>query len=314
VNRLPFAMPGRFWRGNLHTHSTRSDGRLSPSETAAWYRDNGYDFVALTDHFVRRYRYPITDTTPFRTGAFTTLIGAEMHGPRTQVGNLWHLVAAGLPLDFAPPVPGETGPQLAARAAAGGAFVIVAHPAYYGLTVSDVESVGAAHALEIYNGASALAYEMGDSGHILDVLISRGRRIDACATDDAHFEHPEYPDYPDHGLGWVNVRAQENDPVALVEALRAGHFYASEGPELLDVSIEQDEVVVSSSPVMKVIVSGGAERYECRYGDGLTQTRVPLTSFHNGGFEVDPVRGRYIRITVVDARRRRAWTNPIWLG
>lgn len=239
------------------------------------------------------------------------MIGAELHAPRTEVGNLWHIIAAGLPVDFAPSAPGETAPQLAARAAAAGAFVIVAHPAYYGLTVADVETMEAAHALEIYNGASELAYEMGDSGHILDVLIARGRRIDACATDDAHFE---YPEYPDHGLGWVEVRAEENDPDALVEALKAGHFYATEGPKLLDVSFDGNEVVVESSPVMKVIVSGGGERYECRYGLELTQTRVPLTMFQNGAFEVDPLLGAYIRITVVDTRDKRAWTNPIWLG
>ena len=313
MNRLPFEMPGRFWRGNLHTHSTNSDGNLSPAETVAWYRDNGYDFVALTDHCIPRFGHPMTDTRSFRTGGFTTLIGAELHAPRTQVGNLWHIVAVGLLLDFALSAPGETGPALAARAAASGAFVIVAHPAYYGLTVADVESMPAAHALEIFNGASALAYEMGDSGHILDVLISRGRRIDACATDDAHFP-PEYPEYPDHGLGWVEVRAEENDPEALVAALRAGHFYSSEGPKLLDVAIDPDEVIVSSSPVMKVIVSGGGERYECRYGADLTETRIPLTMFHNAGFEVDPLLGTYFRITIVDALGKRAWTNPIWLG
>jgi hypothetical protein len=286
---------------------------LSPAETVAWYRDNGYDFVALTDHCIGRFGYPITDTRSLRNGDFTTLIGAELHAPRTQVGNLWHIVAAGLPLDFAPAMPGETGPALAARSAACGAFVIVAHPAYYGLTVADVESVAAAHAIEIFNGASALAYEMGDSGHILDVLMSRGRRIDACATDDAHFQL-DYPEYPDHGLGWVEVRAEENDPEALVAALRAGHFYASEGPKLLDVSIDADEVVVSSSSVMKVIVSGGGERYECRYGSDLTTTRIPLTTFRNGSFEVDPLLGSYLRITVVDSHGKRAWTNPIWLS
>ena len=315
MNRLPFSMPGRFWRGNLHAHSNRSDGQLTPAETVAWYRDNGYDFVALTDHFIPRFGYPITDTTEMRTGGFTTLIGAELHAPRTQVGNLWHIVAAGLPLDFPRTAPGETGPELAARAAASGAFVIVAHPAYYGLTVEDVESMTAAHAMEIYNGASELAYEMGHSGHILDVLISRGRRIDACATDDAHFGHPEFPDYPDHGLGWVEVKAEENEPEALTSALRAGHFYATEGPKLLDVAIDGTEVVVRSSPVMKVIMSSGGERYECRYGMSLTETRLPLdTFFRNGAHEVDPALGTYFRITVVDAQGKRGWTNPIWLS
>ncbi|MDX6262978.1 MAG: hypothetical protein QOH84_4666 [Kribbellaceae bacterium] len=47
----PFDLPGRFWRGNLHTHSNDSDGALSPSETARVYREAGYGFVAITDHF-----------------------------------------------------------------------------------------------------------------------------------------------------------------------------------------------------------------------------------------------------------------------
>ena len=313
MNRLPFAMPGRFWRGNLHTHTTMSDGNLEPAETVAWYRDNGYDFVAISDHYVRRFAPCVTDTRAFRGNGFTTLLGAELHAPRTAVGNLWHIVASGLPVDFEPVAPGETGPQLAARAAACGAFVVVAHPAYYGLTAADIDSMPAAHAMEVFNGASALAYEMGHSGHILDVMLARGRRIDAVAADDAHF-HPEFPDFPDHGLGWVEVRAEENDPDALVAAMKAGHFYSTEGPKLLNVAIEGDEVVVESSPVLKVIVSGGAERYECRYGMGLTQVRMPLTMFHNGGHEVDRLLGTHIRITVADASGKRAWTNPIWLS
>ena len=314
MNRLPFAEPGRFWRGNIHAHSNQSDGALTPADTVAWYRDHGYDFLALTDHFVRRYGSRVTDTRQFRRDGFTTLLGAELHAPRTAVGNLWHLVGVGLPLDFEPAAPGETGPQLAARAAAAGAFVTIAHPAYYGLTVADIESMPAAHALEIQNGASELAFEMGHSGHILDVMMARGRRIDAVAADDAHFGHPDFPQVPDHGLAWIHVRSRDNEPDALVAALKAGHFYASEGPELRNVAIDGDAVVVESSPVRKVIVSGGSERYDCRYGADLTSSRVPLTMFQNGGHEVDPILGRYLRVTIVDSAGKRAWTNPIWLA
>lgn len=45
---LPFGLQGRFWRGNLHTHSDRSDGASSPRETAQLYREAGYDFLAIT--------------------------------------------------------------------------------------------------------------------------------------------------------------------------------------------------------------------------------------------------------------------------
>ena len=43
---------GTFKKGNLHTHSTRSDGINTPEEIAAHYRKKGYDFLAITDHWV----------------------------------------------------------------------------------------------------------------------------------------------------------------------------------------------------------------------------------------------------------------------
>ncbi len=83
-----FTAPGRFWRGNLHTHSNRSDGVLTPEEVCRRYRAEGYDFLALTDHFVGQYGYPIVDTTPFQTAGFTTLPGAELHSGAMANGEL----------------------------------------------------------------------------------------------------------------------------------------------------------------------------------------------------------------------------------
>ena len=97
-----FTAPGRFWRGNLHTHSTRSDGVLEPEEVCRRYRAEGYDFLALTDHFIGHFGYPITDTTAFRDNRFTTILGAELHSGAMANGELWHILAVGLPEDFAP--------------------------------------------------------------------------------------------------------------------------------------------------------------------------------------------------------------------
>ncbi|MEM8752525.1 MAG: PHP domain-containing protein, partial [Pseudomonadota bacterium] len=117
-----FSAPGRFWRGNLHTHSDRSDGVLTPEEVCRRYRAEGYDFIALTDHFVGLYDYPIVDTKPFRGNDFTTILGAELHSGAMANGELWHILAVGLPEGFAPsdsphftPVDGqESGGALAA--------------------------------------------------------------------------------------------------------------------------------------------------------------------------------------------------------
>lgn len=37
-------------KGCLHTHTTYSDGQLSPQEVAEAYESKGYDFIAFTDH------------------------------------------------------------------------------------------------------------------------------------------------------------------------------------------------------------------------------------------------------------------------
>lgn len=43
----------RHWfRGNTHTHSLWSDGNDFPEMITAWYKENGYDFMALSDHNV----------------------------------------------------------------------------------------------------------------------------------------------------------------------------------------------------------------------------------------------------------------------
>jgi hypothetical protein len=305
--RLPaFTAPGRFWRGNLHTHSTRSDGVLSPEEVCRRYKAEGYDFIALTDHFVGLWGYPIVDTVPMRDAGFTTILGAELHSGAMANGELWHILAVGLPADFAPsnspnfvPVPGqETGPDVAARAVAAGAFVAIAHPQWSGLTLADARSITAAHAVEIYNTGCDLGCDRADGFGIADLLLTEGRRLTLIATDDAHFSEP------DHFGGWVMVKSEANDPQALLAALKAGHFYSSQGPELRDVRIEDDKVVVESSAVSSVIAIGHGTGAKGVHGHSMTRTEVPLARLNNSP---------WVRVSVIDAAGKRAWSNPIWI-
>jgi len=298
VTGLPFDLPGRFWRGNLHTHSTESDGAFSPAETARIYREAGYDFLAITDHFRAEYGFPMTDTRDLRTAAFTTLIGAELHAPRTEAGPSWHIVAVGLPLDFEQPAAGETGPELARRARAAGAFVGMAHPSASLLTAVDAESLDAAHSVEVYN-ALADRENRGDSWHLTDVLLNRGHRLTAYAADDAHLQ----PQDPPPCAAWVQVRSESLEPDELLRALIAGQFYSSTGPELYDVRLDGDVMRVRCSAAVKVLLSGGVPGAQVAQGAGLTECSLPVAMF----------RGSHCRITVEDAAGGRAWTNPIYL-
>ena len=299
-----FTAPGRFWRGNLHTHSTLSDGCLEPAEVLRRYQVEGYDFLALTDHFVGRYGYPIADTRPFRSNRFTTILGAELHSGAMQNGELWHILAVGLPPDFAPshspdfrPVAGqESGPELARRARDAGAFVAIAHPHWSGLTLADARSIEAAHSVEIYNHGCAIGCDREGGGHVLDLLLSEGRELSLIATDDAHFTEP------DHFGGWTMVKAEANDPELLLAALKRGDFYSSQGPELKNIEIRPGEVVVESSAVASVIVQGQGQAALAVHGTSMTRTSVPL----------DRLRGSpWLRVTLLDAAGKRAWSNPV---
>lgn len=292
-----FTRPGRFYRGNLHGHSTGSDGALPPAEVCARYAGRGYDFVCLSDHFLAKYGYPVTDTRAYRTDRFTTLLGAELHAPATAHGDPWHIVAAGLPADFAAPHDGESGPDLAARAAAAGAFVALAHPHWSQLALEDGLSVTAAHAVEVYNNKSAIEVDRGDGLVLFDALLHAGRPVFAIASDDSHWHED------DAFAGWVMVRASENTPEALLAALRAGAFYASQGPEIRAVERQGDDLVVQTTPARSIILAGPLGWRERVLGDALTEARLRL----------DPGHGGWRRLIVRDAAGRRAWSNPLWL-
>ncbi len=292
----PFERPGEFFRGNLHGHSDNSDGLLPAETVCARYRDAGYDFVAVTDHFRPNYNFPLTDTRAYRAAGFTTLLGAEVHAPRTAQGLDWHVLAVGLPLDFPATTADETGPSLARRCAEAGAFVAIAHPHWYQLTLDDALSIDAAHAVEVYNHTSAVNADRGDGLAMYDALLSAGRRLGAIAVDDSHWK------VADAFGGWVMAKAERNEPEELLEALKAGAYYASQGPLIHDVRRVDDALEVVCSPAASIILLGPGSFNRRVVGEGLTRASLPL----------EPVPGEWRRIAVRDAMGRAAWTGALW--
>jgi histidinol phosphatase-like PHP family hydrolase len=290
-----FAAPGRFLKGNIHTHSTLSDGLRSPEAVCATYREAGYDFLALTDHFMARYGFPVADTRAFRARGFTTLLGAEVHAPSTQLGETWHILAVGLPQDFAATPPAETAPTLAARCLAAGAYVAIAHPAWYALGVADAATLPGAHAVEIYNHTTQVRTDRGDGSYLVDQLLAEGRRITLAAVDDAHFACDDF-----FG-GWMMVKAEANEPEQILQALKAGHSYATQGPRIEGIVWHPGRVEVTCSPASSIMVLGRGSRAAQSVASGQTRAELPLDRIAPGGFA---------RIVVADAAGRRAWSQP----
>ncbi|MEM1265537.1 MAG: CehA/McbA family metallohydrolase [Pseudomonadota bacterium] len=294
-----FDAPGQFWRGNLHGHSTNSDGHLSPEEVCTAYRDQGYDFVCLSDHFRPMFNFPISDTRPYRDNGFTTILGAEVHAPVTTRGVDWHILAVGLPEGFPATSDTETGIELARRCAEAGAFVAIAHPAWYNLELWDALALDAAHSVEVYNHTSGVRTSRGDGSSMWDALLSAGRRLSGIAVDDSHWK----PGAPDAFGGWVMVKAEDNEPDKLLAALKAGQFYATQGPEISDLRRVDDTLVLRCSPATQVFAVGPVATAVHVAGAALTRATLPLETFD----------GSWCRVVVRDAMGRRAWTNPLWL-
>ncbi|MEM7423451.1 MAG: PHP domain-containing protein [Pseudomonadota bacterium] len=299
-----FDAPGRFWRGNIHTHSTLSDGMLTPEEVCRRYAGEGYDFIAVTDHMVGLYDYPIADTTGFRTSRFTTILGAEVHTGQLANGEIWHLLAVGLTPDFERPetphfggdAAPETAASLAQRCRDAGAFVAIAHPQWYNLTLEDARQISAAHAVEIYNHGCEVECARGDGTAILDLLLSDGWDLSGYASDDAHFVGP------DHFGGWVMVKSRSLEPSELLTALKEGRYYSSQGPRLHDVRISENRLHIKCSPCDRIIAVGAGAAAKQVYGIGLSEAALPLAVFREGG---------WVRVVVADAFGRKAWSNPL---
>ena len=67
-----FEKEGNWYKGNLHSHTTISDGMLTPEESVKLYRENGYSFLCLSEHEI------FTDfREQFNTENFIILPGIE---------------------------------------------------------------------------------------------------------------------------------------------------------------------------------------------------------------------------------------------
>jgi hypothetical protein len=294
---------GRFFCGNLHCHSNRSDGLVEPEEVVAAYRDAGYDFICLSDHFEAEYGWQVTDTRPFRDEGFTTIVGAELSSGSWSERNTYWVTAAGLPVDFAAPPAGEHAEAIT-RARDTGAFVVMLHPGLNNLPLAAAEGLpglDAVHAVEIYNHnlASALPAQ-ANGAYMLDGLLEKGHKVLVNAGDDAHFGHPR-----DRFGGWVEVHCERLDPEPLVDSMKAGRYYSTQGPSLKEMIVDGGRLRVQTSEAYAISLTTSGDRWQSaeeRTGEPVVEAEFDLASF----------RGSYCRVTVVDQAGRQAWSNPIW--
>ncbi len=290
--RNPFTAPGKWYKANLHTHTTTSDGAAGPAETAELYRRAGYHVLALTDH------NRTNDVRGLSRKGFLVVSGVEYHPTCRHAPNCHHLVAINVPHGFAlgSPYPADANACIRAIRAAGGESIL-AHPLWCGHRYDQYAYLDGYVAVEIYNATCDKIARSG-GGHDFAHLLDAGRIVGAVAVDDAHSAIDRFN-------AWTWLRMRSLTARAVVSALRAGCWYSSTGPKIHDFRVARGRVEVRCSPAEFIYLSAQAShgaRRAAQPGKAIRKFSRPL-----------PEPWRYVRAVVVDHRGRKAWTNPILL-
>jgi len=290
-----FDAPGEWLKGNLHLHTTVSDGEKTPQQAADGYREQGYDFLSITDHD------RVVDVDELDGGGMTLVHGIEIAPPGAELGQTIHMVGIGMSGE-PERVEGERAQQALDRLNALAQVSFVAHPSWSSLTFADILPLQGIIGVEVFNTTCRRGIGRGTSEVQWDACLARGREFFGLAVDDAHCH------YDDLYGGWVMLRSQENTPEAICAALGAGHFYASTGPTIEQVAIEGEMLHIECSPCVEafaVCPMPGRGTTNWRSGGGREATTEFDLQMRAG---TDP-----IRIVVIDEAGQRAWTNPWWL-
>lgn len=302
-----FRADGEWLKGNLHSHTTNSDGQATPQEMADWYEKNGYAFLAITDHD------HITDTKCLQTDRLLLIPGVEFgYNPAEEPG--WTLDMLGINIselpDFLDPQktgrakydPAVSPQQIIDDINARGGMAIMCHP-YFMINMTEPylryqNYVG----MEAYNYYCQERCGRGHHEIYWDTMLYRGKKLWGFATDDSH--------PAEFGHAWIEVKAKERSVPAILEAIRQGQFYATSGIRIFDASYENGMAKISFDRPCDVAVYPWAKgliirsyQNECKLVDGKRRFYA----------EIPVVEGYpYMRIELTDTHGNKAYTNPLY--
>jgi len=279
----------RYYKLGLHIHTTRSDGKRDPEQVIELYKKNGYDAIAITDHW--------KCSENGWAGDMLLLSGAEYNKKANDaIEGVFHILGIGMEQD--PELPRDTPAQPAIDAIRkAGGMAVLAHPAWSMNTLEQAKNLQGVEATEVYNAVSECNQSIrAYSPHFVEACANAGLYYRVLATDDAH-----YYDLGDACMGWVMAKMESLSRENVLKALRNGDFYATQGPELY-VRREGNDIIVECSPCKTVAVMTNMTWRKDRVvrGEAITGHRYTLV-----GDET------WYRVEVQDAEGKYAWSN-IW--
>jgi hypothetical protein len=332
-------------KGQTHVHSNNSgDSKTPPADVVRWYAARGYDFIVFTDHnFITNV--PGTDKMLVLPGVELTLnLPTCDPPPEDDAGCLLHMNVLGvtptsdgkIPLRPATSGSREELFQRELKVAANlNGLPQLNHPNFHYSADAQLIAKVAGNTpflLEVANMAID-SNNGGDLRHpstekIWDQVLSSGAIVWGVASDDAH--HYDDADAVRASgkmaftgdRGWIMVHSRK-DPMAILQALGMGDFYATNGVTLTEITVEKGVIelaVAGSRPHHFTFIGKNgkvlAEKDGTRASVStmLARPSSPRPPDQKGDSPSTILaRDGYLRVRVTDGKGHFALTQPIWV-
>ena len=277
---------GQWLRGNLHTHTTASDGERIMSEVIDDYAGRGYDFLMISDHdmLTGPGEYDAHDSK-----GMTLIPGNEI----SRGGcHMLHVNADRLTEAHA------DRQQAINEVNASQGFIIVNHP-NWGRNFNHcpidhlIEWDGYA-GIEIYNGVVAYLEGSPYATNKWDILLAQDRRVWGFANDDSHFKEGNV------GQGWNVAYATDRGANTIAAALQHGRFYASTGVKITRIQVDDLRIHIETDCAQRILaLCDNGRRFQITDGPSI-EAQVP-----DGA--------TYVRFECLGPGERFAWTQPFFV-
>lgn len=324
-DQMGLSRAGNWYKGNLHSHSTNSDGAYHPQQVVKIYREQGYHFLCLSEHDL------YTDyETKFNQEDFIVLPGLEASAElfdekgspnRKKVHHVHGILGTTQMVADSHQVPYHHGERhcvdtyygawdglhaaqkLVDDMTSRGMLSTYNHPLWSRVEMEEVIGLEKLWAVEIYNYGTDLESATGYDETFWDAMLRRGKRVFAFASDDNHNGA-----LADSFGGFVMVNASCLSREAIITSLLQGNYYSSNGPQIYEWGIHKNQAYVVCSPANRIDFIVGN-----KVGDGLSC----FAHESEGGLQraTYPLKGHetYIRVKCSDQNGKTAWSNPLFL-
>ena len=324
-----FGKNKRFYKANLHCHSTKSDGGSTVERIKEIYKKNGYSVVAFTDHDAIYSNSHLNDEDFLAITAFELSIKEDpysstlvSHKMKCAHFNLFALDENNLITPCYSPIydkyktewsnqvkydgiyerklTAECINDIIKTAHEKGFLICLNHPSWSLLDATDYLEYEGLDMVEILNyGCRLLGHS--DDENVLDVMARHGKAPYCVAADDAHSGKSLGEHGSDSLGGWVMIDSPALEYGQIMNSLKNGDFYASTGPEIYSIAREDNKVTVKCSDALSVYLSTDSR---CR-----KQALAPKEECINEAtFELVGVFDKF-RVIVEDKYGKRAYSQ-----